>query len=64
MSLGQEPLVTVLTPVYNGEDLLDQCMDLLLNPRETSQKFLKRLTSNQDHVGVNECSAPTGAGYC
>jgi len=46
MSLGQEPLVTVLTPVYNGEDFWTRVLDLLLNPRETSQKFLRRLTSN------------------
>ncbi len=38
-------------------------LDLLLHPRESSQKILKRLTSNQHRAGVNECPAPKGAGY-
>jgi hypothetical protein len=32
MSLGQEPLVTVLTPVYNGEDFGAQCIESVLAP--------------------------------
>jgi len=30
MSLGQEPLVTVLTPVYKGDDFLAQCIESVL----------------------------------
>jgi glycosyltransferase involved in cell wall biosynthesis len=30
MSLGQEPLVTVLTSVYNGEDFWAQCIESVL----------------------------------
>jgi len=30
MSLGQEPLVTVLAPVYNGEHFVAQCIESVL----------------------------------
>ena len=43
MSLGQEPLVTVLTPAYNGEDFLASVLRPFLNPRDLS-KLLRRLT--------------------
>ena len=46
MSLGQEPLVTVLTPVYNGEDFLAQCIESIL-----AQDY-----RNFEYIIVNNCS--------
>jgi glycosyltransferase involved in cell wall biosynthesis len=41
-----EPLVTVLTPVYNGEQFLEKCIDSVLN--QTYQNF--------EYIIVNNCS--------
>ncbi len=39
MSLGQEPLVTVLTSVYNEEDFLAQC----IGPVTESERDLSKI---------------------
>lgn len=46
MSPGQEPLVTCSLSSTMGKVFWPSVLDLLLNPRETSQKFLRKLTSN------------------
>ena len=46
MSLHEEPLVSVLTPVYNGEDFLAECIESVL-----SQTY-----SNYEYIIVNNCS--------
>jgi glycosyltransferase involved in cell wall biosynthesis len=46
VSASQEPLVSVLTPVYNGEDFLAECIESVL--RQTFKNF--------EYVIVNNCS--------
>lgn len=46
MSVHEEPLVSVLTPVYNGEDFLAECIESVL--RQTYQ--------NYEYIIVNNCS--------
>lgn len=46
MTLRQEPLVSVLTPVYNGEDYLVECIESVLN--QSYQNF--------EYTIVNNCS--------
>ncbi len=46
MSTNQQPLVSVLTPVYNGEDYLAKCIESVL--RQTYQNF--------EYIIVNNCS--------
>lgn len=46
MSFQNEPLVSVLTPVYNGEDFLVECIESVLN--QTYQ--------NYEYIIVNNCS--------
>src|SRR5215831_12904312 len=46
MSLNGEPLVSVLTPVYNGADFLAECIESVL-----SQRY-----RNFEYVIVNNCS--------
>ena len=47
MSAGHEPLVSVVTPVYNGEHCLRACIESVL-----AQTY-----SNWDYTIVNNCSA-------
>jgi len=46
MSLDKQPLVSVMTPVYNGEDFLAECIESVLN--QTYQNF--------EYIIVNNCS--------
>jgi len=46
MSLHEEPFVSVLTPVYNGEDYLAECIESVL-----SQTY-----GNFEYIIVNNCS--------
>jgi glycosyltransferase involved in cell wall biosynthesis len=46
VSASQEPLVSVLTPVYNGEDFLAECIESVL--RQTFTNF--------EYLIVNNCS--------
>ena len=46
MSGNQQPLVTVLTPVYNGADYLGECIESVL--KQTYQNF--------EYIIVNNCS--------
>jgi len=46
MSAGVEPLVSVLTPVYNGADYLEECI----------QSVLAQTYTNWQYVIVNNCS--------
>lgn len=46
MSAHEEPLVSVLTPVYNGEDFLAECIE----------SVLKQTYQNYEYVIVNNCS--------
>jgi len=46
MKLGFQPLVTVLTPVYNGEKYLEECIESML-----SQTY-----QNWEYLIVNNCS--------
>lgn len=46
MSLREEPLVSVVTPVYNGEDFLAECIESIL-----SQTY-----QNYEYIIVNNCS--------
>ncbi len=46
MTKSQEPLVSVVTPVYNGEPFLDECI----------QSVLDQSYENWDFVIVNNCS--------
>jgi glycosyltransferase involved in cell wall biosynthesis len=46
MTLNNEPLVTVLTPVYNGEEFLVECIESVL-----SQTY-----KNFEYIIVNNCS--------
>lgn len=47
MSLVNEPLVSVVTPVYNGEDFIAECIESIL-----SQTY-----SNWEYIILNNCSA-------
>jgi len=44
--MSEEPLVTVLTPVYNGEAFLEECIESVL--RQTYR--------NYEYIIVNNCS--------
>src|SRR5262245_44177768 len=44
--MSQEPLVSVITPVYNGEPYLEQCIE----------SVLKQTYTNWDYLIVNNCS--------
>jgi glycosyltransferase involved in cell wall biosynthesis len=46
VSLDQEPLISVLTPVFNGEDYLAECVESVL-----AQTY-----SNWEYIIVNNCS--------
>jgi glycosyltransferase involved in cell wall biosynthesis len=46
MSMDEQPLVTVLTPVYNGEDFLAECIESVL-----AQTY-----NNFEYIIVNNCS--------
>jgi glycosyltransferase involved in cell wall biosynthesis len=46
MTLWQEPLVSVVTPVYNGEIYLRECIESVLNQTYT----------HWDYTIVNNCS--------
>ncbi|HWO28227.1 MAG TPA: glycosyltransferase family A protein, partial [Candidatus Acidoferrum sp.] len=46
MNLHEEPLVSVLTPVYNGEEFLAECIESILN-----QSY-----KNFEYLIVNNCS--------
>jgi glycosyltransferase involved in cell wall biosynthesis len=46
MSPMEQPLVSVLTPVYNGEPYLGECIESVLN--QTYQNF--------EYIIVNNCS--------
>ena len=46
MQTENEPLVSVITPVYNGETFLPECLDSV-----RSQTY-----SNFEHIIVNTCS--------
>ena len=44
--MSEEPLVTVLTPVYNGEAFLEECIESIL--RQTYRHY--------EYIIVNNCS--------
>ena len=46
MQLSKEPLVSVLTPVYNTDKYLDECIKSVLN----------QTYNNWEYVIVNNCS--------
>ncbi len=46
MSTGTNPLVSVVTPVYNGEDFLVECIE----------SVLKQTYQNYEYIIVNNCS--------
>ena len=46
MRLDKQPLVSVMTPVYNGEDFLAECIESVIN--QTYQNF--------EYIIVNNCS--------
>lgn len=46
MSMSKQPLVTVLTPVYSGEDFLAECIE----------SILKQTYENYEYIIVNNCS--------
>ena len=46
MNVREEPLVSVLTPVYNGEEFIAECIESILN-----QKY-----GNFEYLIVNNCS--------
>jgi glycosyltransferase involved in cell wall biosynthesis len=46
VSTTQQPLVSVVTPVYNGEDFLAECME----------SVLKQTYENYEYIIVNNCS--------
>jgi glycosyltransferase involved in cell wall biosynthesis len=46
MSANDEPLVTVLTPVYNGAEFLDRCV----------KSILAQMYQNYEYIIINNCS--------
>jgi glycosyltransferase involved in cell wall biosynthesis len=46
MNMHEEPLVTVLTPVYNGEEFLAECID----------SVLQQTYKHYEYIIVNNCS--------
>ena len=46
MSTRNEPLVSVVTPVYNGADFLEECIE----------SVLKQTYGNFEYLIVNNCS--------
>ena len=46
MNIPEEPLVSVVTPVYNGEDFLTECIE----------SVLRQTYGNYEYIIVNNCS--------